>query len=267
MRAPLLTFLSLLLLLFLFAPLAVAVLFAFSAKPILTWPFEGWSLQWFEALFSERAFRRAFATSFQAACWTAVISTLIGTMASFVFTRRRSALSRAVLALSRLPVMLPGLFLGVGFIAFMVAVGTGPGMVMIVAGHTVVSLPWVVLVMTSRLRTYDVDLEAAARDLGAGPVQVLLRVTIPIIAPALVGSALLAFAWSFDETLVTVFTAGQETTVPLYIISRLRRVVDPGGNAVAALLLLIPWITFAFAVVALRRSGGIGSVLGLGQQR
>lgn len=262
MRAPILTLICLLLLMLLYAPLAVAALYAFSAKPLLAWPFEGWSLQWFERLFAERQFQRAFITSLKAALWTALFATLIGTMAAFVFTRRDSTVARLALGLSRLPVMLPGLFLGVGFVAFMIVTRTPPSLPLIVIGHTVVATPWVVLVMTARLRTYDTDIEAAARDLGASPLQVLTRVTLPIIAPALVGSALLAFAWSFDETLVTVFTAGQETTVPLYVIGRLRRVVDPSGNAVAVLLLLIPWLTFLLAAVLLRRSGGLGAALG-----
>ena len=241
---------------FLYAPLAVAVLYAFSAKPLLAWPFEGWSLQWFEKLFSERQFRRALATSFEVAAWTAACSTVIGTAAAFVFTRRKSRLTAVGQVLSGLPVMLPGVFIGIGFVALMVLSGLGPGKPMIVAGHTVVATPWVVLVMTARLLTYDSDLDAAARDLGASPMQVLRRVSLPILAPALIGSALLAFAWSFDETLVTTFTAGSETTVPLYVIGRLRRVVDPSGNAVAVLLLTIPWITFIVAALLLR--GGLG---------
>ena len=199
-----------------------------------------------------RQFRRALATSFEVAAWTAVCSTAIGTAAAFVFTRRKSRLTAVGQVLSGLPVMLPGVFIGIGFVALMVLSGLGPGKPMIVAGHTVVATPWVVLVMTARLLTYDPDLEAAARDLGASPMQVLRRVSLPILAPALIGSALLAFAWSFDETLVTTFTAGSETTVPLYIIGRLRRVVDPSGNAVAVLLLTIPWITFIVAAMMLR---------------
>jgi spermidine/putrescine transport system permease protein len=144
----------------------------------------------------------------------------------------------------------------------MILAGFSPGWPVIVAGHVVVAIPWVVIVVGARLRTYDVELEAAARDLGAGPLQTLRRVTLPILAPAILGAALLAFAWSFDETLITTFTAGQETTVPLYIIARLRRTVDPTGNAVAIFLLLIPWLTFALAAIVLRRSGGVSAVMG-----
>ena len=126
----------------------------------------------------------------------------------------------------------------------------------------VIAVPWVVLVVVSSLRTFDVELEAAARDLGAGPLQVLARVTVPNVAPAILGAALLAFAFSFDETLVTPFVSGQSTTVPLYILGKLRRVVDPSGNAVAVFLLPTPWITFGLAAVLLRRSGGVGAILG-----
>lgn len=247
---------------FLYAPLAVAALYAFSTKPIMSWPFEGWSLQWFENLFMDARFRDSLMTSIEVAIATAIIATLIGTAAAFAFTRVESRLSQGTQALSRLPVMLPGLFIGIGFVALMILARFSPGWPVIVAGHVVVAVPWVVIVVAARLRTYDVELEAAARDLGAGPLQVLWRVTLPILAPAIVGAALLAFAWSFDETLITTFTAGQETTIPLYILARLRRVVDPTGNAVAILLLLIPWVTFALAAIVLRRSGGMSAAMG-----
>lgn len=251
-----------LLMIFLFAPLAIATLYAFSAVPTLSWPFQGWSLMWFERLLTERQFRNAFWTSIEMAVITSIVATTIGTMASFVFARVESRLSRGGQALARLPVMLPGLFIGIGFVAIMILFRFSPGSLTLLLGHIIVALPWVVLVVTARLRTYDVELEAAARDLGASPFQALRRVTLPILAPAIIGAALLAFAWSFDETLVTVFTAGQQTTVPLYIVGKLRRVVDPTGNAVSVLLLLIPWLTFALAALLLRRGGGVGAGLG-----
>ena len=203
------------------------MLYAFSAKPLLTWPFEGWSLQWFEKLFAERQFRRALATSIEVAAWTAFFATAIGAAAAFVFTRTRSRLTAAGQKLSRLPVMLPGLFIGVGFVALMILSGVGPGKLMIVAGHTVVATPWVVLVMTARLLTYDPTSRRRPAISARRRCRCCGGCTLPILAPALIGSALLAFAWSFDETLVTTFTAGSETTVPIYIVGRLRRVVDP----------------------------------------
>ncbi|HZW01205.1 MAG TPA: ABC transporter permease [Candidatus Deferrimicrobium sp.] len=259
---PWLAIVSMLLMVFLFAPLALAALYAFSAVPSLTWPFQGWSLQWFEKLFADPGFRKALLTSFEVAIITAVAATLIGTVAAFVFTRLFDRLTATSQAMARLPVMLPGLFIGVGFVALMILLRFSPGTPVITAGHIVVAVPWVILVVSARLLTYDIELEAAARDLGAGPFQTLRRVTLPIIAPAVAGAALLAFAWSFDETLITVFTRGQETTVPLYIVGKLRRVVDPTGNAVATILLLIPWVAFGLAAIFMRKSGGVSAMMG-----
>lgn len=249
-------------LLFLYAPLVVATLYAFNSGPSLGWPIEGLSLRWFEKMFADRAFRDALIVSFEAALATAVLATLIGTMASFAFSRYRTRTAGMVQVLGRFPAMLPPLFIGIGFIVLMRLLTWSPGLSTIIAGHTVVALPWVILVVLARLRTYDVELEAAARDLGASPWRALLKVTLPIIAPAIVGAALLAFSWSFDETLITIFTSGTETTVPMFILGKLRRLIDPSGNAVAVILLAIPWIAFGAAAFFLRRSGGLTAVLG-----
>jgi len=255
---PILTIAAVALMAFLYAPLMVAALYGFNSGDNMTWPPAGLSLRWFIEVFSERLFRAAFVTSLIAALWTSLISCVIGAMGAFVFTRRYSRLSRSTEALARLPVMLPPLFIGVGLIALMRATDFSPSMVTIVLGHTLVVIPFVVLVVASRLRTYDPELELAARDLGAGPGQALTRVTVPLIAPAILGAALLAFAFSFDEVLITNFTSGTESTVPIYVLGRLRRLVDPGANAVAVILLLIPWLAFGVGSYVLRRTTGSG---------
>jgi len=259
---PWLAIVSAAILLFLFAPLAVATVYAFNSGSSLSWPIQGFSFRWFEKMVADRAFRGSIILSFQAALATALLATFIGTLAAFAFSRYRTRTASSAQALGRLPAMLPPLFIGIGFVVLMRLASLSPGFLMIVAGHTIVATPWVILVVLARLRTYDVELEDAARDLGASPRRVLSRVTLPIIAPALVGAALLAFAWSFDETLITIFTSGAQQTVPMFILGKLRRLIDPSGNAVAIILLLIPWVTFAVAAVVLRRSGGIAAALG-----
>ncbi len=250
------------LLLFLYMPLIVAVIYAFNSGPSLGWPPQGFSLRWFERMFSDHMFQNSLIVSVQAATLTAILATVIGTMACFAFTRFHTRTASGAQVLGRLPAMLPPLFIGIGFVVLMRVLTLTPGLSTIVVGHTVVALPWVILVILARLRTYDVELEAAARDLGASPRRAFLKVTLPIIAPALVGAALLAFSWSFDETLVTVFTSGTETTVPMFILGKLRRLIDPSGNAVAVILLIIPWMAFGLSAVFLRRSGGLTAVLG-----
>lgn len=246
------------LMVFLYAPLAVATLYAFNSGNRLAWPPEGFSLRWFVAIFSDDLFQKAFLTSMSAALLTAVIASIIGTIACLVFSRRSSRLSRVVESLGRLPVMLPPLFIGIGLVALMKATSFSPSMATIVAGHIIVVIPFVILVVGARFRTYEVELEQAARDLGAPPLQVIGRITLPIIAPAILGAFLVAFAFSFDEILITNFTSGTQSTVPIYVLGRLRRLVDPGANAVAVILLAIPWVAFGIGQAVLKRFTGSG---------
>jgi ABC-type spermidine/putrescine transport system permease subunit II len=247
-----------LLIIFLYAPLAIATLYAFNSGSTLVWPPEGFSLRWFERIFGDELFRNAFWTSMVSALTTAVVGSAIGTVACLVFARQRTRLSSVVEAMGRLPVMLPPLFIGIGFVVLMKAIALSPSLLTIVAGHVIVVIPFVILVVGSRLRTYEVELEQAARDLGATPRQVIARITLPIIAPAIFGAFLVAFAFSFDEILITNFTSGTQSTVPIYILGRLRRLVDPGANAVAVILLLIPWVAFGIGQVVLKRLTGSG---------
>jgi ABC-type spermidine/putrescine transport system permease subunit II len=241
---------------FLYLPLVVAVLFAFNSGQTLTWPIQGFTLRWFDQIFSDPSFRRALRTSLLAATATAVIAGSVGTAAAIVFTRRRSVVARSAEGLALLPVMLPPLFLAVGLVAAMKLTNTTPSLWTIILGHTIVAVPFVIVVVAARLRTYDVELELAARDLGAGPAQVLRRITFPIILPAVVGGLLLAFAISFDEILITNFTSGTESTIPIYVFGRLRRFIDPSVNAVAVTLLMIPWLALLAGALFLRRSPG-----------
>lgn len=251
------------LMIFLYAPLVIAALYAFNSGYNLTWPPQGLSLRWFANVIGDPYFRTAFTNSVVAATATGIIATTVGTAAAFAFTRGRTSVSRAAEGLGRLPVMLPPIFIGIGFIALMRLTSLSPSMVTIIAGHVVVALPWAIVVVVARLSTFEPELELVARDLGAGAWQTFRRITIPIIAPALFGAGLLAFAWSFDEVLITNFTSGQTVTVPIYVFSKLKRLYDPSMNAVATILLLIPWLTFGVAALFLRRAGGnIGELLG-----
>jgi spermidine/putrescine transport system permease protein len=244
-----------LIVLLLYAPLAIAVLYAFNDSRALTWPPAGFSLRWFKEVFADYLFRQSLVTSFYAASLTAVLAGILGTAAALVFSRRRSRTARTFEASGRLPVMLPPLFIGIGLVAAMRVGHVTPSLWTIVVGHTLVVIPFVLIVVTARFEAFDLALEHAARDLGAGPAQVLRRITLPLVAPAVLGAMALAFAFSFDETLITNFTSGTRSTVPIYVLGRLRRFIDPGANAVATILLVIPWLAFAVAALFLRRSG------------
>ncbi len=253
---------SLLLLLFLYAPLVIAVLYAFNSSRRLTWPPTGFSFVWFREIFDDDLFRRSLQTSFVAALLTAAVAGAIGTAAAIVITRRRSRIARTAEGLGLLPVMLPPLFIAIGLVAGMKVSNVTPGLLTIVVGHTLVAIPFVVIIVVARFRGFDLELELAARDLGAGPRQVLRRITLPIVAPAILGAMLLAFAVSFDEVLITNFTSGTRQTVPIYVFGRLRRFIDPGANAVATILLLVPWIALGIGALFLRRSGTRSPAIG-----
>jgi ABC-type spermidine/putrescine transport system permease subunit II len=235
------------LILFLYAPLIVVAVFAFNSGSNLSWPIQGLSLRWFGEIFADAGFRSALVASFEAAIAVAVLSVAIALAAAMYFVRRPSRASRALQALSMLPAMMPPLFIGVALFTTMAYLDIRPGFAMIVFGQLIVTLPFALAVVTARIRQFDADLEAAARDLGAGPLQTLRRITLPIILPALLGAALLAFAFAFDEVMITNFTSGMTATLPIFVFSRLHRSIDPSVNAVATLLLALPWLVIALA--------------------
>lgn len=232
----------LVLLLLLFLPASVVILYAFNEGSNLSWPLQGLSLRWFSYVFGDADFQAALRNSVEAAVWTMAIDLLIAGAAAFAITRHRTRWSRWLEHGSRLPVLVPPLVIGLGLAATMKGARVTPSMYTIVAGHVVVTIPFVLLVLVSRLRDYDVSVDEAARDLGASPQEVLRRIAMPLIAPSVFGAALIAAAISMDEILVTNFTSGTTSTLPLFVLSRMRRTIDPSINVVATLLLIVPWL-------------------------
>ena len=248
---------------FMYLPLLVVVLFAFNAGANLSWPPQGLSLRWFRLISGEDAFVSGLLTSVRAAAFTAAVAGIVGTTAAFAFVRRPSRFMRWLETGSRLPVMLPPLFMGIALAVAMKTFSIDPSLLTITAGHVVATTPFVILIVAARLRNYDVAIEQAARDLGASPPMVLRRITLPLIAPSVIGAMVIAAAISFDEVLITTFTSGIQQTLPLFVLSRLRRTIDPSINAVATILLVVPWVAVVAAYLSQRRrsvSEGIGGL-------
>jgi spermidine/putrescine transport system permease protein len=195
-----------------------------------------------------------------AATATALVAVVVGTTAAFAMARRPTKVTRWLESGSRLPVILPPLFIGIALVAAMKTFAIDPSLATIVTGHVILTTPFVILIVVSRLRNYDVALEHAARDLGATPSMVLRRITFPLIAPSVLGAMVVAFAISFDEVLITNFTSGTRQTLPLFVLSRLRRTIDPSVNAVATILLLVPWVAVAIALAVQQRRSARRSV-------
>jgi ABC-type spermidine/putrescine transport system permease subunit II len=224
-------------LVFLFAPVAVVVLFSFNDVPSTGLPFRGFSLRWYRAAFEDPLFRDSLRNSVVVAGATAAFVVLVGVNAAFAIARRPSRLARAFAGLVTTPLILPGLFLGVALLSFFDAVGLRLSLFTVFLGHALVTLPFVVLIVAARLERFDRSIIDAARDLGAGPFRAFTDVVLPLVAPAIVGAALIAIAWSFDEFIVTFFTIGGGSTLPIMIWGKLRRGIDPSVNAIASVIL------------------------------
>ncbi len=137
------------------------------------------------------------------------------------------------------PIALPGLFIGLSLLAYFGRLGLSLSLVTVFMAHLLYVLPYVLIVMSSRLERFDVALEEAARDLGANSWQTFWKVTFPLIWPTVLASGVLAFALSFDEFLITLFVIGSESTLPIMMWSRMRRKIDPSINAVAAIIFAV----------------------------
>lgn len=246
---------------FLMAPLAIIVIFSFHASPSLSFPFAGVSLRWYEELFTNRQLGEAVMRSLLIAFFTAVVTALLGATASLAWLRFGRT-GRTVIELTTItPIALPGLFVGVSLLVLFAQAGMQLSMATIVISHVVIAIPIVIVAMRARLALFDPSLEEASRDLGASQTQTFRRVTLPLIAPTLLSTSILAFAVSFDEFVVTSFVAGTETTLPMYIWSMMRRTVTPLINAVStmALLFSVAILIGAWFIGRYRRTAAIAS--------
>jgi ABC-type spermidine/putrescine transport system permease subunit II len=241
-------------LVFLFAPLAIVILFSFHSGGGLTFPFEGLSFRWYDEVFGDETFKSAFVNSLVLAVATAALTIAIGTPAAYGVSRSASRIRGPLQVLFIAPVLLPGLFIGAALLTFLARVGFERSLVTVLIGHVVFAFPFVFILMRTALDRLDLSVEEVARDLGAAPWAVFRKVTLPQIAPVLAGAAALAFMLSFDEFLITFFVIGGDQTLPVYIFGRLRRTVDPGINVASTLLLAITMLVWVVAAVATLRA-------------
>ena len=236
-----------------FLPVALIVLFSFHATPRLSFPFDGFSVRWYEALFAQPRFVTALTNSLVAALIAAVVCGIAGTLAAFSIQALGIKTRTAAEGLFTIPNVTPPLLLGVGLALLTQFLGITRGMSTIIAGHIIVALPFVVLAMRSKVAEFDFSLIEAARDLGASPTRAFIDVTLPLIRTAIISSSFLAAALSMDEFIVAQFIRGNTDTVPTFVFGQLRRGVDPSVNAMASVVLLITLVLAGIAQLVSRR--------------
>jgi ABC-type spermidine/putrescine transport system permease subunit II len=241
---------------FLFAPIVLLVLFAFNANKYGTFPFTGWTFSWFGQVFHDYQIRDALTTTLKVAVQVTVISTVVGTAAAFPLVRSTLPFRSGVRIGLTLPIMIPGLLIGVSLLIFLTDVfHMQLSSTTAVIGQAVYCTPFVLLLVASRLQGFDRSLERAASDLGANTYARMRYVVLPLIAPAIFAGALFAFTLSLDEFIITLFLIGGGNTLPIYIYTQVKFGITPEVNALATLLLIasLTLIALAFAVPALGR--------------
>jgi len=241
-------------LLFLFAPLFVVVVFSFNESEISTLPIRAWTLKWYGSLFRNPQIQDAIVNSLIVAGFTVVLATALGVAAANGIHRYARRTKVAARALAVMPMMVPRLILGIALLTFYNLLNADLSLVTVIFGHVVIALPYVVLIVSARLIGFDIALEEAARDLGAGTFTVFREITLPLLRPAIVGSALISFTLSFDEVVVTFFTTGNENTLPMMLWSMLRFGLTPELNAIATLTLVVSMALALIAEVSIRKA-------------
>jgi putative spermidine/putrescine transport system permease protein len=244
-------------LLFLYLPLALIVLYAFNKTTVNSWPFPGFSTRWFVKLWHDPAPKDAAWLSVRVALFSAAFAVVLGTGMAFAFARFRFFGREVVNFAVTLPIILPGVITGVALASFFLFTHTDLSVRTVVIGHTTFCIVLVFNNVLARLRRLSPSLEEASRDLGASGFQTFRRVTFPSIRTALIAGALLALALSFDEIAVTFFLAGADTTtLPLWILGAFRNSQNlPEVNAVATVVLVISLPMIATAAYLMRDEG------------
>jgi ABC-type spermidine/putrescine transport system permease subunit II len=182
-------------------------------------------------------------------------------MAAFPLVRADLRWPNAVRILVTMPIMLPGILIGIALVIFFAGVlDVRLSLATVVAGHLVFTVPFVVLIVAARLQGFDRSLEWAAADLGASPWRVLRHVILPLIAPAVLAGALISVTLSIDEFIVTFFTVGSQLTLPIYIYTQIKFGVTPEVNAVATMLMLVTVAGLGLAFLLARGRRAIGQL-------
>lgn len=244
-------------LVFLYLPVLLIPLFSFNDSIQAAFPLQGFTLQWYQTLYGNPALSGALANSLVIGVIAASGATLCGITVSYMDLYGRSPLAATISAAARLPILIPGVIVGISLLILVNLIGLGPSRISIVLGHILVALPTTVVVMRSRFAAIPKTIREAALDLGASDWTTFRRVMLPLSLPAVLSAFMLAFLISFDEFIVVFFLAGTEPTLPLYIWSQLRFPRSlPTVMALGTVILAVSFIIASTAEILRHRGFG-----------
>jgi len=263
---------------FLYLPIALIVIFSFNAgRYAMDW--QGFSIEWYFKAFANPFAMKALRTSLVVALWTAVLATIIGTLAALGLERVRGWLRQTFDALIYIAIMVPGVVIGIATLIAFVTVfdlvnpalaaligDSAPRLAMglptVIGAHVLFNLAVVILIVRSRLASLDRTLIEASEDLYATPFATFRQVVLPLLAPAILASFLLSFTFSFEDFIIAFFVAGPDSTLPIYIFSSIRRGITPEVNAIGTVVLVVS-LTLLIAAQFLLRERGPGKRRGV----
>ena len=241
-------------LLALFLPLALTALMSFDASALVGFPIPGLTTRWYRAAIGDAPMLRAAGLSAAIAAGSALLAVVAGVWISLAARQIvRPGLRLVLLCGALIPLVTPGIVSAISLRMFIRALGIDPGAPAMMLGHVVHAVPYVVIMVSTRLASLPPDLSDAARDLGADAMRVLLRVTLPALGPTLAGAGCLAALLSFDDFLRSFFLGGYSPTLPVLLYGRLRSGLTPEIDAAATLVLIATGILGFTAERALRR--------------
>jgi len=221
---------------FIFLPVIVLVQFSFQDGLVPVPPFKGFSLRWYQKVLEDRRLVEALWNSVAVASLSSLIATVLGFLAAYGFARRRTGWNRAAELLLMAPITVSYLIIGMGLLMTFTMAGVPKSLLAVGIGHVVINLPLAFAICYAQLGEHQVAVERAAEDLGASPLQTLLLITVPMMAPSLAAAFALSVTLSWDEFVIAFLLSRFDVTLPVVIWSMLRSGLSPELNAVGTLV-------------------------------
>ncbi|MBV9044807.1 MAG: ABC transporter permease [Alphaproteobacteria bacterium] len=239
---------ALLYLAFLYLPVLFLPLFSFNDSVFISFPLSGFTTKWYGQMLADGQMLHALGNSLKVGAVTALLSTVLALLAAKALTRYRVPGGAALLAFTSLPLFIPDIVLGISLLILLNALALPLSLLTVIAGHSLICIPFAITVLMSRLDGFDKSLEEASLDLGENGWMTFWRVTFPLALPGIVSSLLLTFIVSFDEFLIAYFLAGSDATLPIYIWGQLRFPYKlPAVLALGALILVASTVLVVIA--------------------
>lgn len=224
---------------YVFVPLILMVVMGFKDSKFIGFPIRSWTLDWYKGVFDDAEVISIFGYSVAIAVLSTAVAVFVGTWLAVLLERRKFLGRAAIFGLTILPALVPGIISAIAFRIYARLLGIEPGMFAIIWAHAVHNVPFVALVVMARLSTLPRSQTEAARDLGADPLVAFLRITLPYLAPAIMGASIFCLLLSFDDFVRSFFLGSYDPTLPVKIFAMLRSGMSPEINAISTVALVL----------------------------